>query len=71
MSDYRTPLDVTNLDWLREQPIRRSYDEVTEYIEDKIAKRNYFWRPRQLAVVLTPVLEEQLNSRAKAWVHGY
>jgi len=70
MREYHTPYDVTDLLWLREQPLRRKYHKVSERIEDKVSNRNLFWRPKKLAVVLSPELDEQLHTKAKAWVHG-
>lgn len=68
MSDYQPPRKVDTAAGIREQSVRRVYRPDAELIEDKQLNRKMFWKGKQLAAALEPLITEYMILRAKEWV---
>ncbi len=68
IADYRPPQKVDTAAGIREQTIRRIYRADAGYIEDKRLGRRLFWKGKQLAEALEPLITEYLILRAKEWI---
>jgi hypothetical protein len=68
IADYRPPQKVDTAAGVREQTIRRIYRADAGTIEDKQLARRQFWKGKQLAEAIEPLITEYLILRAKEWI---
>ena len=66
--DYRPPQKVDTAAGIREQKVRRIYRADAGYIEDKRLARRQFWKGKQLAEAIEPLITDYLILRAKEWI---
>ena len=68
IADYRPPRKVDTAAGIRAQTVRRIYRGDAGYVEDKRLARRQFWKGKQLAEAMEPLIAEYLILRAKEWV---